>query len=255
MRRMCPNKWRYHMQFFVGLDHPYDAQFFKRAFISVHALKRRKGDFQANDWILDSGAFSTIKLHGGYPDPPENYAQQIIRWSRCGNLLAAVSQDYMCEPVMLARTGLTVRDHQRLTIERYDRLVACNTGVYIMPVLQGYEPEEYVDHIRQYGDRLKPGMWVGVGSVCKRNAQPCLVFEVLAAVKLERPDLDLHGFGLKKTALQHGAIRGLLCTGDSMSWSYAARREGRDQHDIDEARRFVQAIEDENLIRSPFELC
>jgi hypothetical protein len=55
----------------------------------------------------------------------------------------------------LEKTGLTVEEYQRLTIERYDELLVCRTGVYILPVLQGYQPEEYVSHIRQYGDRLR----------------------------------------------------------------------------------------------------
>ncbi len=79
-----------------------------------------------------------------------------------------------------------------------------------MPVLQGYEPEEYVSHIRQYGDRLAHRAWVGVGSICKRNSSPCLILEVLIAIKTERPDLKLHGFGLKTTALANGTIRRLL---------------------------------------------
>lgn len=70
---------------------------------------------------------------------------------------------------MLEKTGLTITDHQRLTIERYDELLRCDTGVYIMPVLQGYAPKDYVSHVRQYGYRLAQGAWVGVGSVCKRN--------------------------------------------------------------------------------------
>ena len=37
-----------------------------------------------------------------------------------------------------------------------------NLGVHLMPVLQGYLPSEYIC------DRLKEGMWVGIGSVCKR---------------------------------------------------------------------------------------
>ncbi|MCC6489103.1 MAG: hypothetical protein IT364_16510 [Candidatus Hydrogenedentes bacterium] len=42
---------------------------------------------------------------------------------------------------MLARTGLTIADHQRLTIERYDELLTHDRGgVYIMPVPQGYAP-------------------------------------------------------------------------------------------------------------------
>lgn len=192
---------------------------------------------------MDSGAFSTILKHKGYPYPVSEYADQIRRWKGVGNLLAAVTQDYMCEKHMLALTGMTIADHQRLTIERYDELVACDTGVYIMPVLQGYEPEEYVSHIIQYGPRLTDGMWVGVGSVCKRNSTPCLVLDVLQAIKQARPDLKLHGFGLKYNALIHESIRSLLETADSMAWSFAARKQGRNPNSWIEADNFRKQIE------------
>lgn len=74
---------------------------------------------------------------------------------------------------MLKFTGKTIEEHQALTIERYDALLTCDIGgVYIMPVLQGYAPEDYVRHIGMYGDCLAPSMWVDVGSVCKRNGDP-----------------------------------------------------------------------------------
>ncbi len=235
------------MNFFVGLHQPSDARHFRRAFVSVNRLKNRKSAFNVDEWIMDSGAFSTIATHGGYPDSPDAYAVQIRRFAaggqyESGTLLAAVSQDYMCEPVMLAKTGLTIAEHQRLTIERYDALLRCETGVYIMPVLQGYQPEDYVSHIQQYGSRLSIGAWVGVGSVCKRNANPCAIFEVLAAIKMERPDLRLHGFGLKTIALADGNIRELLHTADSMAWSYAARRDGRNANDWREAEAFRSIV-------------
>jgi hypothetical protein len=185
----------------------------------------------------------TIQKYGGYPHPPREYADQILRWRNNGNLLAAVTQDYMCEPAMLQITGLSVTDHQRLTVERYDELLRCETGVYIMPVLQGYEPQDYVNHIRMYGERLEHGMWVGVGSVCKRNGSPARILDVLVAIKSERYDLRLHGFGLKTTALAQGTIRALLESADSMAWSYAARREGRDANDWREAANFKTRIE------------
>lgn len=240
------------MRFFVGLHHPSDAKHFDAAFVSVNSLRKRKTSFAVHDWIMDSGAFSTIAQHGGYPAPVEEYAEHIKRFKSSGNLLAAVAQDYMCEPAMLARTGLTVADHQRLTIERYDALLACETGVYIMPVLQGYEPEEYVSHLRQYGERLALGAWVGVGSVCKRNSSPSLILAVLAAIKAERPDLRLHGFGLKTTALANGTIRALLYTADSMAWSFAARKQGRNANDWREAERFVQVVGVRKLYQSHF---
>lgn len=230
------------MRFFVGLHQPSDARHFDACFISVNRLRKRVSDFPVSDWILDSGAFSTILTHGGYPNPVEEYADQIRRWKTCGNLLAAVSQDYMCEPSMLAITGLNIADHQRLTIERYDALQRCETGCYIMPVLQGYAPDDYVSHIRQYGARLAHGAWVGVGSVCKRNGNPRAILDVLIAIKRERPDLRLHGFGLKTIALANGVIRALLHTADSMAWSFAARKSGRDANSYHEAERFCATV-------------
>lgn len=231
------------VQFWTGVHHPHNAGKVERAFISINALRRRVGPFPVNCWILDCAGFKTIELHGGYPDAPEVYAAQIKRWSRNGRLIAAVSQDYMCEPFMLAITGLSVSEHQRLTIERYDALLNCDRGgVYLMPVLQGYQPGEYVEHLRMYGPRLAVGAWVGVGSVCKRNGDPARIAEVLLAIKRERPDLRLHGFGIKKTALESGLVQSLLRTADSMAWSYAARREGRDANDIGEAIAYAKAI-------------
>jgi hypothetical protein len=230
------------MRFFVGLDCPFHAQHFGAAFISVGRLRDRKGPFAVHDWIMDSQAFTTIHRFGGYPHPVSEYAAQIVKWASCGNLLAAVSQDYMCEPSMLEKTGLTIPDHQRLTIERYDALLACDTGVLIMPVLQGYAPEDYVSHLAQYGDRLGPGAWVGVGSVCKRNSSPLQILDVLMAIKSVRPDLRLHGFGVKITALSDGNIRNLLFSADSMAWSLSARKKGRDNHDWREAARFRDKV-------------
>jgi hypothetical protein len=247
------------VRFFVGLHHPHVAGNFDAAFISVNTIRDRKSPFPAKDWIMDSGAFTTIQKNGGYPHPVSEYADQIRRWKDNGNLLAAVSQDYMCEAHMLERTGLTVEEHQRLTIERYDALLAEDTGVYIMPVLQGYTSKEYVSHIRQYGDRLKPGMWVGVGSVCKRNGNPSAIWWVLSSIKDERPDLLLHGFGLKKTSLKEPLIRQYLHSADSMAWSFAARREGRNANDWREAKAFIEdiatAIWASTNPRQPYLLC
>ena len=230
------------MRFFVGLHQPSDAQHFNAAFISVNRLRDRKGTFQVRDWIMDSGAFTEISTHGRYRHDVAEYGAQIARWRGTGNMIAAVAQDYMCEPFIVAKTGLSVAEHQRLTIERYDDLLACNTGAYIMPVLQGFAPSDYAAHVRAYGDRLAHGAYVGVGSVCKRNGNPAAILAVLEAILAVRPDLRLHGFGLKTTALSCGPITDLLESADSMAWSFAARREGRNQNDWREAVAFQDKI-------------
>lgn len=231
------------LRFFVGLHQPSDARHFDAAFVSVNRLRDRKGAFDVGDWIMDSGAFTEVSTHGGYRHDVAEYAAQIRRWAGNGNLLAAVAQDWMCEPWIVARTGLTVLRHQELTVERYDALMALDTaGVYIMPVLQGYDPSDYVRHLAMYGERIARGAWVGVGSICKRNGDPRAVAAVLHAIKEARPDLRLHGFGLKATALADPLIRQLLTTADSMAWSFAARREKRNPNDYREAVRWADNI-------------
>ena len=84
--------------------------------------------------------------------------------------------------------------------------------------------------------------WVGVGSVCKRNSRVGVIEDVLAAILRERPDLRLHGFGLKLTALQSATVRRMLHSADSMAWSWAARREGRNANDPAEAHAFAARV-------------
>lgn len=230
------------MRFFVGLHQPSDAKRFDAVFISINRIRNRKSAFEVGDWIMDSGAFTEISKHGRYRMPVSDYAAQIRRWKGNGNLLAAVTQDYMCEPHILKKTGLTVAEHQRMTIERYDALIAEETGVYILPSLQGWYPHEYAGHVRQYGDRLPHGAWVGVGGVCKRQGRIMSIGAVLMAIHRERPDLRLHGFGVKTTALQSGLIQELLYTADSMAWSFAARVAGRNGNDWREAKMWSERI-------------
>lgn len=241
------------MRFFTGLHQPSDVKHFDAAFVSVNRLRKRKSAFTAQDWIMDSGAFTELSrdqdvdaagnlIPNDYRHDVAAYANQIARWKDNGNLLAAVSQDYMCEQFILDKTGMTVQEHQRLTIERYDEILRCDTGVYIMPVLQGYEPKDYASHVRQYGSRLGARAWVGVGSVCKRNGNISAIESVLLAIKHVRPDLRLHGFGLKTTALSSGLVNQLLETADSMAWSYNARKNGRNGNDWREAKRWTEKI-------------
>jgi hypothetical protein len=230
------------MLFYVGLHMPSHASRFERCMISVNRLRHRRSGFDVGEWMMDSGAFTEISRHGRYRESPEDYAVQIRRWYGNGKMVAAVSQDFMCEQFILDKTGMTTAEHQRLTIERYDLLLPLVGDAYLLPVLQGYEPQEYVDHIRQYGRRLKAGAWTGVGSVCKRNVDIDAIEEVLMAIRTERPDLRLHGFGVKLTALKSSVVNDCLYSADSLAWSFSARKQGRDGNDPDEATAFVEKV-------------
>jgi hypothetical protein len=231
------------VRFFTGLHQPSDARHFDAAFVSANRLRDRVGAFEVGDWIMDSGGYTEIATHGRYRHDVESYAAQIRRWSSCGNLLAAVAQDWTCDPDSVVRTGLSVAEHQRLTIERYDALLATDLrGVYLMPVLQGASPSDYAAHVAAYGARLAHSAWVCVGSLVHISNDAGAVAAVLHAIKKLRPDLRLHGLGLKTAALSHPLVTGLLESADSMAWSRAARREGRNANDWREAKAWTERI-------------
>jgi len=239
------------LRFYPGLHQPGDAKHFDRACISINRIWRRKKPILCNDVFVDGAAFTELEKYGEYRHEVYEYGDELYRLHTCGavNITVAVAQDYMCEPFIIQKTGFNVPTHQYLTVERYDFLLDHLTHKFggtvpfhILPVLQGFEPEEYADHVRMYGDRLKPGMWVGVGSVCKRQGDPKAIRAVLCAIKALRPDLLLHGFGVKKTSLKDPEVRAGFYSADSMAWSTAARKQGRNQNDWREAMAFVHAI-------------
>jgi len=240
------------MRFFVGWHQPTRAHKVGRPhMLSANALCRLSEDYslpvgEGDRWMMDSGAFSQISGEAGFYQSPAEYAIEVHRWCRFGNLVAAVTQDYMCEPHILHRLDTNAREQQERTVERYDEILGhlshLDTDTHLMPVLQGWEPRHYKRHLEMYGDRLTEEMWVGVGSICKRNSSPADVEKVLSAITDCRPDLRLHGFGIKTTALRRARIRKMLYSADSMSWSYAARRKNGDSNSPKAARQFFDSL-------------
>jgi len=237
-------------RFYVGVHHPRLAWPLTlrgfRVCISANVLRERLYDvpFLGCDepWLLDSGAFTQVALQGGFRQSERDYAAMIRRFARTG-LIAASTQDFMCEDLALRATGLTVAHHQRLTIERFDAIRDAGTGgVHLLPVLQGRTPDDYRRHLDAYGGRIGLNAWVGVGSLCKRQGDPAVIAAILDAILRDRPDLRLHGFGCKRTSLLDVEVRRRLATADSMAWSFAARYEGRDQNAWDEAGRFALGV-------------
>jgi hypothetical protein len=121
--------------FFLGLHQPGDARHFRFACVSINRLWRRKKPLPRKCLVLvDSGAFTVLDKFGHYPESHsvERYAFRLWQLWTLGivHIMAAVAQDYMCEARITAKTGLTVEDHQRLTVERYDALYAELTRLF-----------------------------------------------------------------------------------------------------------------------------
>lgn len=179
----------------------------------------------ARPWALDSGGFSELSLRGRWTVSAAQYADEVAGWiERIGRLEWAAQQDWMCEPWIIQKTGLTVREHQARTVANYLELIRLAPGLPWVPVLQGWEYEEYHEHAESFraaGVDLAALPVVGLGSVCRR--QDTAVAEELAR-DFHRQGIRLHGFGFKLNGLVRCAR--YLASADSMAWSYAARKRG-----------------------------
>ncbi|WP_424923258.1 DUF7221 family queuine tRNA-ribosyltransferase-like protein [Amycolatopsis arida] len=73
--------------------------------------------------VLGNGGFTELSLYGRWRTTADQYVESVRYYlDRIGGLDFAASQDWMCEPVMLARTGLCVREHQDRTVTNFLRL-------------------------------------------------------------------------------------------------------------------------------------
>lgn len=213
------------MEFYLGCHLPNWLDKFPHSlFVSRTTLYRRKTFPKAKmPWCLDSGAFSEIATHGKWVLPALDYASFINKCSeQIGNLKWAAPQDWMCEPDMLLKTGLTIEDHQKRTVENLIELRQM-TSSHVIPVLQGWNLDDYLSHIEQYetaGIDLIEEDTVGLGSVCRR--QHTKSAESIIAY-LSKLGLAIHAFGFKLTGLK--TTGHLLKSADSMAWSFDARNQ------------------------------
>ena len=192
-------------------------------FISARRLRGRKHLPRARTlWALDSGGFKELELHGQWLLTARDYVALVRRCrTDVGRLQWAAIQDWMCEPHILGRTGLTVREHQLRTIHSYEALQDLAPEVPWLPVLQGWAQADYLRHLDLYASRghdLAQLPLVGIGSVCRRQRtqEAADIVRSLAA-----EGLRLHAFGFKKQGL--AKVGQLLASSDSLAWSLDAR--------------------------------
>lgn len=210
--------------FYLGTHHPaWLSRAYVPLFLSYHRLSDRTTVPRAVcSWALDSGGFTELSQHGTWRVDARTYARD-VQWLQreIGHMQFAAIQDWMCEPTIRNKTGLSVEAHQRNTIDSWLRLSELAPDVPWLPVLQGWTFGEYLDHVEMY-DAADPS-WrtrpVGLGSVCRRQDTA----RVQALIQILADDgLRLHAFGFKRRGLP--AVAQHLDSSDSLAWSYQARR-------------------------------
>ncbi|MBC7299434.1 deazapurine DNA modification protein DpdA family protein [Nocardia salmonicida] len=211
------------MTFYLGTGHPHHLNTSGvPLFLSAAALARYRGRGErfpirmtgGAPWAGDSGAYAALILSAnpnGHPwtAHPDDYG---ALWTRLIDSIGPPDfvgiQDLPCEAQCLARTGATVA-------EQFPHVPWLRT-------LQGWHPDDYVDHYLMYlqAGVSMTGETVGIGSVCRRGSQHAVaeVVETLAPLGMR-----LHGFGLSLGALR--LIGHQLSSSDTQGWSYTARRQ------------------------------
>ena len=221
------------LDFYLGI---HNAGFIGRTnvptFISMNQLWKRKKAFntpeqpQLGRVAIDSGGFTELRRNGEWTRTPEEYVEKLVDLTTERRLVVdwVAPQDWMVEPFMLEKTGLTLEDHIERTVDNFLRLRELTepiASLHVIPVLQGWTLDSYFDCFERYeaaGIDLRAEPRVGVGSVCRRQSTN----EIERIMRcLHAKDLSLHGFGVKTQGLEKYAE--CLASVDSLAWSLAAR--------------------------------
>lgn len=124
-------------------------------FVNHTVLRRYKTLPEAlSPWVFDSGGFATLATHGKWTTNVKSYSYRVERMANeVGNLVWAAPMDWMCESGVVKKTGLSIPEHQRRTVESYkwlhDRL-----GDRVAPVLQGWTVSIICDVTRCIGKQV-----------------------------------------------------------------------------------------------------
>lgn len=210
------------MKFYLGTHMPsWLAKVDVPLFVSHRRLRGRVKLHRAvTSWALDSGGFTELSMYGKWTVTVEEYAKAIRRYrDEIGRLDWAAPQDWMCEPWIVEKTGLSVAEHQRRTVENFLELRELVPEV--VPSVQGWLLPDYYRCVEMYaasGVDLTTYPTVAIGSVCRRQATD-EIGDIVRAMAGE--GLHLHGFGVKSAGLRKYSQ--YLTSADSMAWSFRGR--------------------------------
>lgn len=167
--------------------------------------------------FLDSGGFVAAQRWGDFPFSEDEYAS----WLEIMNPTWCATMDYCLEP------ELERQDKTRFlynTVEKAERLITGRPHLPWVPVIQGYEIEDYLHCVELYRETglLRP--YMGVGSLCRRESS---VDPIVLALGRALPETRFHLFGIKLNNLGSPIVRRFAASSDSGAWSWGDTGKGR----------------------------
>jgi hypothetical protein len=147
------------------------------AVVSDRRLRRyRRLPRAASRWALDSGGFTELDTHGSWdhgPTPPRTLPWFAVTETRSASSRGRRRRTGCVSRRSSPRPACRSSKHQRRTVENYLTLRALAPDLPFVPVVQGWQINDYLTCVELYaaaGVDLAAAPVVGLGSVCRRQA-------------------------------------------------------------------------------------
>ena len=127
--------------FYTGTHHP---QWLRQTDVPLFLSRRRLAGLKhlpraRGLWALDSGAFTELSMYGQWTVTIDQYIAEVRRYiDGIGHLQWAAAMDWVCEPWVRAKTGLSVEAHSQRTTENFLESLTRAPELPWAPVLQGW---------------------------------------------------------------------------------------------------------------------
>lgn len=169
--------------------------------------------------FIDSGGFQATTRWGlDYPYEPEDY----FEWAESIGANHVAGMDYACEPEL---HDSTVDYRVALTIEAHAHCLATyldgDYSFQFIPVLQGYDPEDYRECSRRFKQEGLDTDYMAIGTVCKRK-DPGAIERVLDVCDDEFPNAEWHLFGATLRTYTNKRLWGRFRSSDTAAWNWGA---------------------------------
>ena len=123
--------------------------------------------------FVDSGGFHSSFVHGGYNKSDAEYLH-FVRKTKADYFAL---RDYPCEPQILKKHNVTVKDQILRTVNHHIKLLDLAKKYELsakpIPVIQGWEIGDYLfclDKFREHGLIGNGFDYIAIGSLCRRHA-------------------------------------------------------------------------------------
>lgn len=204
---------------------------------------------QGLDLTVDSSGYVAQVLRGGYEWSPESYVGDLCTHPAISRFAA---MDLAVEPE-IARDRETRRERIARTVGYF---YACLSAARahgishkLMPVLQGWEPEDYLRCADEILPAVPDGTVIGIGSTCRRAMNgPAGVLAILDQLDRHLPrGIRFHLFGVKSNAAEAAAaLGGRVASIDSQAYGVRARQLANERRktdpDFSKTNEFVAGI-------------